>query len=420
MSQDGAPTRVIITGGTTEPPPSPAYQIPYRPVDSKYAKDQATLIVGGIDFQNWESVFVSATWHDSWSYFKFTSVERDPPPGNITLPQVASWFTSPQFLPGDTCIVNLGGIPVIMGFVEVRQVAYDAGRHGIEISGKSFSELTARSSVDTDTGSFDGMTWKNVADKVVEKHPTKVIPIGTLNETKFEKLQNQPGELIHDFLERIARPRGIILGNDSFGNFLAIGKHSMPVVNTQLIEGQNIKSCQCVIHKAHEYNAYITIAQGPGSDDKHGTAVSELRAEVQGRGMLGTRIIVPSEQTVSTYQEALDRSNNERIWREGDHIDITVTVQGWFRDDTNLWWPGENVFIYSPMCPVNQMMKIKTCVYTQDNNSGTQTTMTLLEPWALNDEAMNTQSKSAGDTSTPDPSLPSTGQTQTGRSPGPV
>ena len=81
---------------------------------------------------------------------------------------------------------------------------------------------------------------------------------------------------------------------------------------------------------------------------------------------------------------------------------------------------GENVFIYSPMCPVNQMMKIKTCVYTQDNNSGTQTTMTLLEPWALNDRAMNTNPQSPGDTSTPDPSLPSTGQTQTGRSPGPV
>jgi hypothetical protein len=67
--------------------------------------------------------------------------------------------------------------------------------------------------------------------------------------------------------------------------------------------------------------------------------------------------------------------------------------------------PGENVFIYSPMCPVNQMMKIKTCTYTQDNNSGTQTVMELLEPWALNDEAMNTSPIGPADTSTPSPDL---------------
>jgi len=388
------PKRVIITGGQ--------YELPYRPSNSQFDRNQATLIVGGINFQDWESVYVQLKWGDPWSYFKFTSVERDPPSGDFSMPTVATWYKDPQFMPGAPCEINLGGVPVIMGFVEVRQVAYDAARHGIEISGKSWSALCARSSVNTDTGSFDGLTWKQVADKVTAPHGISVIPVGTLNSIPFEKLQNQPGELIFDFLERIARPRGIILGNDSFGNFLAIGRHNMPVVNTQLIEGQNIKACQCVIHKEHVYNKYLTIAQGTGSDDKYGTAVSELKAEVQGTGLRGSLLITPSEQPVRSYQEVLDRARNEALWHEGPQIEASVTVQGWFRDDSNLWWPGENVFVYSPMCPLNMMMKIQNVTYTQDNNMGTQTVLDLKQPWALNDTSMNTQPIRPGDTSTPD------------------
>jgi hypothetical protein len=45
----------------------------------------------------------------------------------------------------------------------------------------------------------------------------------SLNSTSFDKLQNQPGELIWDFLERIARPRRVRSGagrspiNSAFG-----------------------------------------------------------------------------------------------------------------------------------------------------------------------------------------------------------
>jgi prophage tail gpP-like protein len=48
--------------------------------------------------------------------------------------------------------------------------------------------------------------------------------IGTLNPTPFARLQVEPGEKLWDFLERIARPRGIVMGSDHLGNFLLIGE----------------------------------------------------------------------------------------------------------------------------------------------------------------------------------------------------
>jgi prophage tail gpP-like protein len=357
--------------------------------------EQATLIVNGINFEDWESVFVQLKWHDAYSYFRFQSVERDTPAG---------LFYKLQFMPssdpGTTVAVNLGGVNVLIGFIETRQVAYQATQHGIEIQGKSATAPVARSSVNTKSGSFDGMTWQQVAEKVVSPYPTKIIPVGTLNALPFDKLQNQPGEPIWDFLERIARPRGIILGSDSWGNFLAIGDHHMPVLNTQLIEGQNIKKMQCVFHKDHTYEEYKVVAQSAASDDNHGTAASELERSWAGTGYRGSLLITPSEQPVKNIQEVLDRAKNEALWHEGPQIDATVTVQGWFRDDTNLWWPGDNVFVYSPMCPLNMMMKIETVTFTQDNSNGTQTQLDLKQPWALKDTAPMNVGKA------PDPSIP--------------
>jgi prophage tail gpP-like protein len=382
MNDATPPPRVIITGGTTEPaPPVTQYAIPARDPNSRVPYEQATLIVNGINFQDWESIFVQLRWHDAFSYFRFASVERDTPPGI---------FYKLQFMPDTTELVqiNLGGVNVLAGYIETRQVAYDATQHGIEIQGKSATAPVARSSVNTKSGSFDGMTWQQVAEKVVSPYGTKIIPVGSLNATPFDKLQNQPGEPIWDFLERIARPRGIILGSDSWGNFLAIGDHQMPVLNTQLIEGQNIKKCQCVFHKEHTYNEYKIVAQSAaGSNGISGTQASELEASWAGTGYKGSLLITPSEQPVKNIQEVIDRAKNEALWHEGPQIDATITVQGWFRDDTNLWWPGDNVFVYSPMCPLNMMMKIETVTFTQDNSNGTQTQLDLKQPWALKDTA---------------------------------
>ena len=39
----------------------------------------------------------------------------------------------------------------------------------------------------------------------------KVVSIGDVNKLPFDKVQNQPGESNWDFLENLARPRGIII-----------------------------------------------------------------------------------------------------------------------------------------------------------------------------------------------------------------
>ena len=336
-------------------------------------QEWAILSVGGQSVRDFESVFVQVRWAEPFSIFQFTMAERDTP------------FVKLQFMPGQQCNINLAGVDVIRGIIDTRQVAYTATQHNVQLTGKSDTSWISRSSVSTETGSFDGMTFQQVAQKVLADYPAGIKVIGNLNAIPFDKLQNQPGEQIWDFLERIARPRGIVLGSDSFGNFLLIGDHNFPVINTQLIEGQNIKTCQCVIHKEQLYQMYKVLAQSAASDDNAFTAASELEGVWGGSAPFRSLLITPSEQPVKSQQEVTDRARNEALWHEAPQIDVTVNVQGWLRDGSNLWWPGDKVYIYSPSAPLDMVMKIYQVTFTQDNRGGTMTRLDLLPPWGLKD-----------------------------------
>ena len=85
--------------------------------------------------------------------------------------------------------------------------------------------------------------------------------------TTFEVMQSQPGELVFDFLDKVARMRNATLGSDHLGNLLLIGEHSEPIVQ-QLTEGENILKMQCVFSNELMYSIYKLTGQFAVSDDK--------------------------------------------------------------------------------------------------------------------------------------------------------
>lgn len=340
------------------------------------AEDQfAVLTVNGVDFQDWESVFVQAQWAVDCSVFRFTAAERDDLPGD---------WTKLQFKPGDRCTISLAGQQAINGYITVRQTAYDANGHTVMLQGKSITAWPAKSSVDHEAGNFDGMSFEQAARKVLEPYETGIKVIGELDPTPFEKLQNEPGEKIWDFLERIARPRKILMGSDAMGNFLLIGDHAMPTTDS-LVEGYNILSCQCVIDGDNIFAEYMVTGQSSGSDESSGPEVNEPMARVPGSAPMKSIVITTAEQPVKP-DELQKRAEAEAIWHEGTIIAATIVVPGW-TSRGGLWTPGDTVTVDSPMAMLNGIaMKIETATFTQDSESGTTTRLDLKVPWALLDQ----------------------------------
>jgi prophage tail gpP-like protein len=397
---DEPPKRVIITGGTTEKPP----EQPSLTIDS--GAEVAVLVVNGVKFEDWETVWVQHRWADGWPLFRFTAAE------NADMP--VSWL-SLQFKPGDSCAIYLGGQLAINGIILTRQTAYDANSHQVELSGAGKTWAAGTSSVDAEKANFDNMTLKQIADKAYGDRGVTVRQVGTLDETPFPHVQAPPGGQVFDFIDHLARQKGATLGSDHLGNMLLIGEHSGTVVQN-LVEGQNIKKMQCIITNEMLSAVYSAVGQGANAEEMPAAGAAKVRADVPSEAYRGYDkfIQTPLEHPPMSQAEADARAFYEKRFRDGTQITAHATVQGWLRDNIDLWRCGEDVQVISPMAILNFIMKIQTLTFQQDNQSGTTTVLELVMPWKLADRPFG------GLDSPANAYFPSTGSTQTGRSPGPV
>lgn len=343
----------------------------------------AHIIAKSIDFDRWETVWVQHRWADSSALFRFTCAELSPIP--------TRWMDL-KLMPGDSVNITLGGQTAITrGFITDRQVAYEAQSHQVQLSGRSFSWLPATSSVDVPDGSLDNMDFIEVATAVLATYGITPKVIGDPGQhrftEKFTHLRPDKGVLVWNFLETIARPRGIVLGSDFMGNILLIGDHTT-TPNAQLIEGENILACQCVFSKQNMFASILAVGQTHGSDDMSGKDVSEQESDpVDGQGISPRKLIVPAPIPVRGKDELQEIALSEAKWTAGELISATIKVQGWMRSGTNtLWTAGDTVVVYSPMAVLlNMPMKIQTVTFEQSRTGGTTSSLDLVMPWLLND-----------------------------------
>ena len=335
-------------------------------------REVATLIVGNLVFEDWESVWVQHRYGDAYAYFRFTAAEREPYPDR--------WIAL-RFKPDDPCLILLAGQVAMNGVIVTRQVAYDARRHGVELQGKSRTHWAAHSSVDHPTMSFDNQSFWQVFAAVLAPYPVGKKRIGDLDETPFKKLHANVGEKVWPFLERIARPRGIVLGSDHLGNMLAIDMHDEPTVES-LIEGKNILKMQCIISKDDFYAKYTVKGQIGGEGKKFKERSEQESDPIPGSAPIYSHLIVPAEQPVWSKGELNKRAASEALWHEGAYVEAHITVQGWTRTNGDIWRVGNVVNVISPMAMLRRPLAIETATFTQDAN-GTTTVLKCVLPELL-------------------------------------
>ena len=366
-----------------------ALAVTQEPYAGANPKEIAKLVVGGMYYSDWETVWVQHRWHDPYNYFRFTAAERDPVP--------ALWDRI-QFKPGDPCGIYLGGVLALTGIILVRQVAYEANSHGVSLQGKGKAwEITG--SILPEEGDGGG-NFKGDLTSVVSQvlAPTSVRIggiLGTIDGTPINEKNGghfQQGESRYQFIERLARMRNVDIANNKNGDVVLVGPHAV-TANAAVIEGENIISAQVVINGEDKYTYVLTSGQRPPDDQTNGTAASEMRAKVTTPDPPGVSVpefrplLVPIEHPVLTQHEVEMRAEKEARFA-GTRIDADIVVYGWFDQNGELWKVGTEVIVNSPMVPTDDlpggMLTIVTATFTQDSNSGTRTSLHLEEPWRTN------------------------------------
>lgn len=345
-------------------------------------EETAVLTVNGRDYKEWESVTVKHELGARPPYTcRFTCSEGQP---------LAKNFAVMQIKPGDECTVTLAGFPAFTGKVMTRQVYYDAKRHHIEIQAGTFSEL-ATSTVIKPGSEYKDVTFKDVAEDVLQKFGYNLkFEGGAAPEFKFPRVSVSPTEPAHDLLEKLLRSatgKPARVTSDPEGNFVVMMGPAQDGKDT-LTEGKEILIGREIIFSNAAAGSTASLSQESATDKKWGSVVASSPFAQEFQQFLSQNYFIPSavmnEMPTSDKNNLQNRSQSENNFIQTDEVTVTLTVYGWIRPSGGLWKRGQMVSVVSPMLIMKgEELKAKSVTFTQDGNSGTRTTLVLMNEKAL-------------------------------------
>lgn len=368
---------------------------------------RAVVIINGAEYWEWESVYVRlAKYETPANTFRFTCSEQE---------QLGQDFTALRIIPGDKCEIRLDGEVAITGEVVTRQVFYDATNHTVELQGQGETGRMNEGAVVSQTGEFKNITFQQLAQTVAGQFGLGVT--GTADSAmKFPRVSVQPGESAWELLERHARAANTIMGESSTGQ-LELGLNPG---GSSVIEGVNIIEGRERIHSLKSVGGgepgmtggggggagsdFKTVGQAPGNDDEWGANPTHQRQNETGaltstfnQGFLpkvGLSEIPAWANSMLAGRGAMERNVSDTM-----QINVTVVTLGWQRNAAvppvgGLWKPGDTVTVHSPMLVMyHRPLTLKAVTFSQDNNSGTRSTLELVNAASMGGEAQMTGGK---------------------------
>ena len=296
-------------------------------------------------------------------------------------------FDKLQFMPGDQVSAWVGGHQVINGFISERHVAFDATSHAVRLVGTSRTIDLSKSTVPRDKlGNHDGKSWTAFVSDIISHLGIGVKHRGAVDDTPFENIQVQPGELLIQVIERYARMRNIIIGNDPFGDLLAIGPHAV-VPTSHIHEGYNLLAANSVLRDLNTAKYYEAAGQSTGSDQANGAGQNQqFCGPLSGTNRRNKHMLVAAD-IADTQHGICQRAKIEQMFGEGSKLEAHLTMQGYFEDlnkSDEIWRGGAYYTVTSPMLVFDGVvLGCRSCIYEQSER-GSTTTLELVDPSHMN------------------------------------
>ena len=342
----------------------------------------ATLVVGGERFELWETVEVERLWGAPISHFRFTASE----PG----PTLKGWQAL-KLMPSVTAQVYLAGKLALTGLIQIRQAAYDANSHSVEIIVASYTQELPASSVDAARGQYLKNSLEQIANAVCSKVGVAVkFQSGIPGADKiFSRVSEHVGETRLAFLQRLAQMRNMHLCDDSSGA-LVFGRGAADGPGAVLVEGHNILKGRILLDQQWTVKSITALLQNHGTDDDWPT--NDISATVPNPAYTGTsprplKLLGPHP---GDQVDALMVAQYEKSLNDLTTCEALITVQGWLMDDGSLWSEHlrEKITIKSPMLvPVDTFsLLLRGVKHMQSDANGTTTELNLCIPNGLGDD----------------------------------
>jgi len=329
------------------------------------------LKVNGLEFGGWTNISIEKSLSSMAGSFGLAATDIFP--GNAQ-----KWGLAI----GDECSVEIADQKIITGYIEDIPISYDASGHNIQIGGRDKTgDLVDCPFVETPN------EWKEKAVEEIIKALCDPFDISVNTDDsvtdqatfKMPEFKANEGDAVFDLILKLCQMKAIL--PVSYGDgALTLTRAGGRFTNDPLEKGVNILSGSIDQSNKERFQTYIVKGQGSMTDQKEVADAAHPVGEQTDDVILRYRPIVIFTETPCDAARCLDRARWEATKRAGASRKLQYKVQGWTQSNGIIWPLNSLVKVKDDFLQIDGTLLISSINYTKDNESGTTTTMTLVDP----------------------------------------
>ncbi len=325
-----------------------------------------------------------------WNRLRVTrGIERFP--GDFELEMTELYpGQSQDFLvsPGDTCVLHLGGEPVITGYVDRVVPSISAESHDIRVTGRGRCQDLLDCAAVWPNGQMSNINAFTMAKQLAAVYGIDVsCDVDGL--LMIPQINIIPGESTYEVVERTARYSALLVYEDRAGN-MVLARAGTEAMASGVQEGINIEAATAERSMDQRFSHVTALLTGTNNmQDLTSITAPHFTATDPNVPRRRERVIF-AEAGELGWEVGKQRALWEVAWRRGRAEVIHVTVDNWRDVDGNLWEPNKLIEVLIPSLKVSgdqagtvpQRLMIAEVTYTLDE-SGTHAQLTLMPPEAF-------------------------------------
>jgi len=342
--------------------------------------ERMALIVKGQVYDRWKSARVTLTVDSPFQEFQFSTSEAV---------DIYMDWDSWNIRTGDPCEVQVGGITVIRGLIDIREAFNDAYQHGVMFYGRDYNANAYESSVRLEEPSvnFINATFTEIMSRALQGSGTSIEASAEIDAIIFPNWAIGFGETPWNVGERLKRYiPGCRITSDPRRRVWQAQIMELGSGSASFVEGKNILSARAVIDSRHWMELVHVKQQRPARDEVSGKEA----AEVEGKAVDGSlpetakpRLLAVAAEDPGTQQTAQGRADHELLERGEDAVHCTIKVYSWWESDGALYWIRNPYTVVSPMLGMDSSPLWARVVVFEQSEAGSTTTLELASKTAL-------------------------------------
>lgn len=337
-------------------------RVPSVTEGTRIISDAVTLWVDNKIFDGWEDVKITRELNSAASDFQLQVTDK-------WQGDADEW----RLKPGQHIHLHLGKSPVLTGYIDRVEASISAGSRSITVAGRSKTADLVDCSVEG--SKFDGLTVKEVADKLCAPFGIRVLLLGNAG-TAFQAIVVEQGETIFNLLDRLCREKKLLMYPGYNGELIlsARGTYRVP---TQIQQGVNLLSGKSTYDNANRFSKYVL--KGNMMPDFAKALGAEVAATGQATdaGISRYRPLIIMAENATDNAGGEDRASYEAHLRAAKALTAEVSVQGWTQADGKLWEVNQVVFLDAGFLGIRRRMLIQKVDFNK-SNAGTTCNLSLI------------------------------------------